>query len=471
MTPYATFAELDAALGFNAKAGFNLSKIQIEDAETMAKWRAYLNTYEVGGGKTVVSTVVSLLKGIEVTIITVPPILIRPWVRWLRQVSDNVVQYQGTPAKRRDMQSSLRTARWIVVSHAIYREDFTELSRAVQDRHYEIIVDEAQALKNVSSVLYRKVSNLGNGHPLGMLTATPTNKPVDAYSYIKLKSPALYRTLGHFEQMHVGKRDFFKNPTEWINLDLLSKNFNLQKILRTKEEIHGYDNKPLYPDTSYDLEPAHQRLYEKLVDEQLLSLDDGTKIDATTAQRLYHALQQIIVNYDFYSGDPSKRSAAYDLVDSVIDQTNCLDEGASKLIIWTIYKRTSRSVWQYLLGKGINAVAAYSEVKSQDSFDTFMADPKCRILVAQPSSAGAGLNPQSVCWESLALETDTVAMRTIQANGRIDRMGQKHKPTIRMGVAANTIQVGLVRRLLDNADLIARVEGSKKTLREILMGR
>jgi len=466
---YKSYTEFDAATGFSAKAGFQLTEIQQKDAETMVQWGRTLCTYEVGGGKTVLSTVVSLMLGSNVTVVTVPPILIRPWVRWLQKVSERVVQYQGKPTYRQGL--DLSEARWVVCSHAIFRDDFGRLDTALRNRHPELIVDEAHGIKNPQSVLFKKVQNLSAGNSLQMLTGTPTSKPADAYSYIKLKSPQLYRSVGHFERLHVEERDFFGSVTKWRNLDVLAENFAIHRISRTKEEIHGYKNDPIYPDCTYQLSSQHKKLYERLVDEQLLLLDDGTKIDATTAQRLYHNLQQIIINYDYFSGDATNKSAGYELLDSVIDQTACEKEGRSKLIVWTLYKLTSRSVLAYLKDKGIQAVAAYSEADSQKSIDLFMDDPATRVLVGQPQSCGAGLNPQGVCWESLFLETSTTPLLSKQSLGRLDRVGQLKTPTQRFAVAEGTVQVELLQRLFANDDLVSKVERTKKNLRDMLLGR
>ena len=466
---FTSYEKFDLETGFSEKAGFQLSPLQIQDVEQFVNWDISLNKYEVGGGKTVVSTVVALMRQPDVVVVTVPPILIRPWVRWLTKVSDGVLQYEGTPAERNKM--DMRSAKWIVCSHAIFRTDFQKIREALAGRDYEGIVDEAHNAKNVKSVLYKKVTTLFIGHRLQLLTGTPMSKPVDGYSYIKLKSPEKYRSLAHFEAVHVEERDFFKKPTKWMNLEMLAQNLAIKTISRTKEELHGYRNKPLYPDTTYRLAPAHYALYEKLVNEQLLLLPTGDKIDATTAVKLYHQIQQLVVNLDYFTGDPEARSTSYDLVDQTIESTDCLTLNKSKLIIWTLYKRTSASLLAYLKRAGINAVAAYSGADSQKSFDMFMDDSKVRILVAQPQSAGAGLNPQSVCSEALFLETSPVPLYNIQACGRIDRMGQTRVPTIRYGIAEGTIQESLVRQLIYNEDIVAKAEGSKAKLKDILLGR
>ena len=451
----------------------------MQDVEAFRLWDILCNFYEVGGGKTVVSTVVSLMAGHNLTIVAVPPILITPWGRWLRKVSERVVEYRGPPKKRTEL--DLASARWIIVSHALFRQDYDKLSPLFQLKASQtapdgrpgaqVIVDESHHVKNVESKLYQCVREMTDGGSLQMLTGTPISKPLDAYAYISLKTPKLYRSFRQAENLYVAERDFFGAIKAYQNLDKLAKDFALQTITRTKLEIHGYDNPVNYPDGAYELSDQHYKLYERLVDEQLLQFEDGQKIDASTASKLYHALQQIVVNYDYFSNDPKKKSAAFDLLDLTIEQTECEQIGKSKLIVWTNYKMSSGKVLQYLVDKGVNAVAAYSGSNSEKAVEAFMFDDKCRVLVAQPQSAGMGLNPQVLCWESLFLELTTVPIYMRQALGRIDRTGQLHVPTQRLAFAQGTVQEAILARLLKNDDEAVEVEVTKEALRKSLLGR
>lgn len=450
------------------RAGFGLAPLQLEDLEKAVQWDKVKWFYDVGVGKTVCSTVQAWMLGHHCHVVIVPPILIRQWGQWLRRVDQgSVLEYQGTPSQRKSL--TLKGHKWIVMSYAIFRLDFDRIFKELGREDPVLIVDEAHNLKNSGSLLYRRVNTLATGNPLQLLTGTPTSKPTDAYAYIKLTTPQIYRSYGHFEALHVADRDFFGNITAYQNLELAQQNLLLQALKRTKEEMFPGIIQPRYQVIEYDLEPRHKKLYMELAEEQLLLLGNGEKIDATTAQRLYHALQQIVVNYDFFSGNPEARSAAYDLVDQTIEETECLKPGKSKLIIWTYYKRTSASVLGYLEDCG--AVGAYSGVDSNQSIRRFMEDPKCRILVAQPMSAGMGLEPQHVCWENLFLEHSTVPLHFAQSVGRTDRKGQKHMPTMRVAVANDTIQVPLHSRLLHNGDLVQQTEGNVKSIRDAIYGR
>ena len=305
---------------------------------------------------------------------------------------------------------------------------------------------------------------------LQLLTGTPVNKPLDAYAYIKLVTPTIYRSYAMFENIHVEERDFWKRPVKFAELDALKKNLALQAINRTKEELHGYSLKPLFPDSTYELSDYHYRLYTKLVEEQLLIFDDGSKIDATSVAKLRHALQQVVVNLDHFSNDPKQRSVSYDMIDHAIEESECASSSKSKLIIWSKYKRTTRCVTAYCNSLGIPTVAAYSEANTEASVKSFMEDDSVRILVAQYQSASAGLNPQHVCSQALFLELDTVPLYIRQAMGRIDRVGQTKIPVMRLAVAKGTVQEGLYNDLMRNDAMVSHIEPSKKGLRAMLLG-
>lgn len=300
---------------------------------------------------------------------------------------------------------------------------------------------------------------------LQLLTGTPVNKPTDAYAYIKLKTPGIYRSFAHFENLHVEERDFFKKPIKFGNLELLKNNFNLQTITRTREEVHGQHAPDIFPDCEYSLSREHITLYNKLVEEQLLLFDDGTMIDATSMQKLRHALQQVVVNFDHFSNNPKNVSTAYDLLDHTLEEIE-----DNKLIVWINYRRSAASVLNYLKGRGITAMAAYGGSDSQAAVSSFMDPAGCQVLVGHYQSCGAGLNPQEVCFNSLFLELSTVPLYVRQALGRVSRTGQKKIPIQRLAVARGTVQVHLLRSLVNNDDLVATIEPTKKSVRAMLLG-
>lgn len=452
---------------------FDLAPRQVEDIVYLSQYERVGLFWDVGVGKTVASTVLAEMYDRDVNLAVVRPILIEQWYEWLAQTYPNQVDkikvYYGGERDWRE----LKDAKWIITSHGIFRRDYSHLVKALIGRSHTTILDEAQDAKSVQSKLYKLTKLVSQGQPLILATATPTTFPIDAYSYISLKTPDAYRGVTHFENLHVAERDFYKRVIEWKNLDVVTEHLMRQATKRTKDEVFGdLIKQPCYIPIHYNLAPAHKKLYDKLVDECLLSIENGSmKIDASTPQRLYHLTQQMVLNWGYFSDRPDDRAAGLDLLDQVVDETDCFNPNRSKLMVWTYYQMSSASLHEYLRKKFSGAVvAAYGKVDSQKAVQKFLHDPATRILVAQPASVGVGLNAMEVCWEQLFLEFSTIPMHIWQAIGRVDRMGQKHVPNIRWGVARQTVQDRLLANLLRNDDTVNKVELNTKSLRAALMG-
>lgn len=451
------------------KLPFELADLQKKDIEDAAAANRFLFAYEVGVGKTVVSTVVASMWDSDHTLVLVPPILKDQWKAWLESVGEtDVCIYEGPKRSSYDLNH-----KWVIMSHAIFRDSLNDIITFYDKEDVAVIVDEAHWIKNVQSKLYKGVYKfVGPDRRILLLTATPTSKPEDTYTYIKIKTNC-YRSFGHWEQLYVRSRDIFGSITAYQNLDELKEVFALASVQRTKEEVFGFNLDPIYQPIKYKLSAKHQKLYERLAEEQLLLLPQGDKIDATNAQRLRHALQQIVVNFSKFSGEVKDVSTAYQVLDNTLEDVDPMDKAKSKLVVWTNYVATSESVTAYLQAKfGTRAVvAAYGKVNSAKAIDAIMNDPECRILVAQPRSCGVGLNLQHVCSENLFLEMSTSPMEIRQALGRTWRVGATKRPTFRFAQAMNTIQPSLFDRLMSNDELVSKVEWSKKSLRDEIFGK
>lgn len=448
---------------------FEPAPLQLLDAKEAAAHNRYALCYDVGGGKTLVSTITHLMWDEPFNIITCPPILLPQWKAWLESVNEKDVSIFAGPKRTVEMLDH----KWVVMSHAIFRDSYDDIDKFYRGKDVAITIDEGQALKNPRSVLFRSFYRfITPDRRALLLTATPTSKPQDTYSYMRIKTPLLYRSMGHWENVHVANRDQFGQITEYRNLEQLEENFHIQLVKRTKRELFGDTLEPVHQPMPYHLSAKHMKLYYKLAEEQLLLLPTGDKIDATSAQRLRHAIQQIIINFAKFSGNEDDLSVAFDLLESVVEQVDPMTDGKSKLAIWTYYQSSSALVAKFLSDRfGAKAVAAaYGAVDSAKSVKRIMEDPECRFLVAQPTSVGVGLNLQHVCHEMLYLEIPTVPMYVRQANGRVDRAGQKTRPTIRYGQAQGTIQLKLFHDLLANDDLVSRVERSPTSLRDEIFG-
>ena len=435
----------------------------VDDLAVRSRCGLYM---DVGTGKTAVSTYIALHKAaeeeVEQILVVMPPILLPAWGAWFDEIPGVTHSiYWGTPAQRAkvDMNADV-----ILMSMQIFKNDFLKLFKFFQERRVHLIVDEATSIRNVSTQNHRRIRDFSRGRPLSLLTGTAISNPGQCYGYISLVTPGVYRNKNQFNMYHIDKIDFWGQPTVWKNLDELASNMLLNSVRIYADDVLDLPE-IVYDVTPYNLAPAHLALYKRLAEEQLLLLPDGGKIDATTAQRLFQSLQQIVMNPSEFAGKPM-RAAGYDLIDSVMNELN-----GEKIVIFNNYQITNAAVNEYL--KKYNSVACYgliSPKQQQVNLKQFLTDPNCLVMTASPQSVGIGLNLQGVCRCVMFPELPLTSERLIQAVGRVHRDGQKKKVLVKMGVANGTIQVPLYKALLKKDDLIQRVTPAKSSLRNLIFG-
>lgn len=447
---------------------FELYQYQKQTVDVLAPLPKSGHYLAVGVGKTATSTVSALFKklngDVDRVIVTMPPILLQSWYRWLKSITGvSALIYRGTPTQRRKLALDCD---FTLMTLDIFKRDQDYLVKQFNPDRTALIVDEATAIKNFASQNYKAVRDFSRDGHLMLLTGTPLAKIVDGYAYVKLIAPEIYRNFNQFQNIHVLERDYFNNPISFHNLDLLEKNLRVNSVRLLKEDVLAEMPEIAYNPIFYDLDTDHVALYHRLAEEQLLELKDGSKIDATETTRLWHSLQQIVINYGHFSGDETKVAAGYELIEQVMQELD-----GEKLIVFTNYRLTSEGVTKALAKYG--AVAVYGGVNAaqqQRNVDKFMSDPKCQVLVAQVQSAGYGLNLQDSCANILFMEAPLNPIHFEQAVGRVYRNGQKRKVNVRIAVASGTIQVRLHELLLRKDELVNRVVRNYQDIRKALYG-
>lgn len=433
---------------------------------------------EVGTGKTVMSTLIALYLRITGQrshwFVIVPPVLILQWVRWLRVFpSISVMAYRGTPKVRQLLHPD---ADFSVMSLDIFKRDVERLEAFVGSLDAGAIIDEATAIKNTDTDNYRKVAMVFSGRGLMLLTGTPLTTPMDAYAYIRLLAPTIYRSKRHFENLHVEERDFFNNITKWGNLSLLAENFAVNSVRLLRKDVMTEIDEPLYDPVHYELTPRHARLYKQFAEEQVLLLEDGGKIDATSEQALYQKLQQLIMNPHILTGDASIVPAGYDVLEQVLATL-----GGRKLLVCCWYRNTVTAVrdWVRQTRSGWDGgdkvaealLGGLTDREKERVIAAFKEDEDCKVLVLQPGAGGKGVDGlQYVAHDLLFLEIPPTAIDFQQVVGRLVRGGQTEVVHVRVAIATGTVQHRLWNNALRKEELANEVQGAERNLRELVYG-
>lgn len=418
-----------------------------------------------GLGKTVVATFCALYRRIrghsEVTLGVMPPLLVTQWSRWLSRVKPKnggplrVARYEGTPAERRAVSFD---ADFVLMGIQIFKRDIERVSEEFCDKDVFTFLDEAQCIKDVGSQNYQRFRAFVEGRACQLLTGTPLNMPMDGYAFINIVAPGIYRNFLDFTNTHVLAVDQFDAPRAYKNLDLLRENLLINAFLRTKEDVFLDLPEAIITEIEYDLDKKHYVLYKTLVNDKLIQLPDGEKIDVTQATALYHALGQIVCQWHHFGADPALKSKIYSLIEEVLEEL-----GSKKLIVFSNYQRTNEELVRRFGCPGIWGQIPHAQKLLNQA--RFLDDDKCRLIAMHPQSGGVGLDGfQHVCQDVLYAEPPITPSHWTQSLSRVHREGQKLSVTVRMAIARGTLQRHLTTRLSDKEALIQPVQGAKAYL-------
>lgn len=448
---------------------FQLRDYQISSLNTGAEESHFGFYLDPGLGKTIVSIAWFLYRKVFnpklQAVVVIPPILFMTWGATLQKIPGiSYTFYRGTPAQRKKIKLDTD---FVIVSTDVFKRDHDLFIDAFPPSDSVLIVDEATCAKNSETGNYRHVLSYTTERELALLTGTPISRPIDVYAYTKLLRTDLYRNLTHFENIHVAERDFFGNVTKWRDLDRLAAALATRAVRIRADEVLDLPG-TYYTPITYELDPKHYRLYREIAEEQLLELESGGKIDLTTSSmKLHHALQQVILNWDYFGDDPKLKSSGEELAEAILDEI-----GDRKLVIVSQYRMTNRKLVEALARYG--AVGIYGDVspkQKEANLQRFLTDPKCRVLAGQWSAMGYGVDGlQHVCSDMLWLEHPQIPRDFHQTVGRLARSGQQRKVHVRIAIAAKTLQVRSHNQLMANDELVNRVCPNIEDLRASIYG-
>lgn len=458
---------------------FTLRKDQVDAINKVCneEWDRAALFMDVGVGKTVVATLITLwmaLAGkLDHMVIVMPPILLDQWAEWFEEFPDlTLATYYGAPKKRKAIDLDVDV---LLMTPGIFKNDFEHIKEFHRDRKTMLMVDEAAMLRRIDTLIYsavREFTHRLENKSLLMLTGTALGAPSHAYAYISLNTPEVYRDHLRFILKHVEYVDQYGEPSKYKNLDLLQENLMKQTVWTKAEDV--IDLPAVTCDAKvYTLSPAHYRLYNKLVEEKLLELDDGVILDGTVPERMRHTCQRAILSPAEFGGEKIEPNG-FQLIDNFVEELGIPAGSGEKLIIYCNYNVTNEAVYEYVTKKlKLKAVLAYGKTgpkKNLKSVGQFLKDPEVQVLVAHPISIGIGLNLQKVCRAILFLEIPLTANQYVQALGRVKRTGQLRKIIVWLATARKTIQMALRRTVTKNEDLVQIMMPTKDTMRRALFG-
>jgi len=369
--------------------------------------------------------------------------------------------YDQTPAKRRELYAQWKKKKsWPQILCMSYQM-FTREYESLKGEYKVGIFDEAQALKSSESGFFKNVKDWRDqkgGTSAVFMTGTPIhNEMIDAYSLIELTYPGRYKSFKQFDMQHcLYKRVPLKTPRRMKNGGWM-RSFKVRsgytKIEAISKALYKHGRRVLKNDVIEILEPTitevavkldtpHYTLYKKLVNERLLEVGDDM-IMADNAQSLRQKCLQIVTCPELFVDEMKFKNNIAKACQEIIDGMEIND---SKVIIFVNYQDSVRTMAKYF--EKLNPALMYGASDTEKNRQKFLKDDTCRLLIANPKSAGAGFNFQKQCHTVIFAEPTGVPGDFKQCMDRVARSGQKNLVNVWIVKAMNTISPKATQEML-----------------------
>jgi SNF2 family DNA or RNA helicase len=321
-----------------------------------------------------------------------------------------------------------------------------------------IIIDEANAYKNVSTKRWKSMNKIIDKDKwLWMMTGTPAaQSPFDAYGLAKLCVPhKVPRHSGAFKDSVMLNISRFK----WVpKSDAANTIHNvLQPAIRfTKEQCLDLPD-VVYVDRESPMTPQQTKYYN-LVKKDFLVESEGEEISSANAAVNLNKLLQISGGAVY---SDSGAVLEFDVSNRLSVVEEVINEASHKVLVFVPFTHTIQVLKNHLTNLHIPCEVisgAVPATKRNDIIQRFQTKDKTdiKVLIIQPAAAAHGVTltaADTIVWYSPVTSTEIY----LQANARINRHGQKNAMTI-VHIQGTEVERKLYKmlqtRLTDHAKLV-----------------
>ena len=314
-----------------------------------------------------------------------------------------------------------------------------------------IIVDEANAYKNVSTKRWKSLQKiLKPDTKLWMMTGTPASQsPLDAYGLAKLVNPTgVPKFFTAWRDVTMNKVTMFK----WIpKIDAQEKIHEaLQPAIRfTKAQC--LDLPPVITETREVPLTPQQKKYYNMLKEQMLVKAAGETITAINAAAEVNKLLQISAGAAYTD---NAEVVTFDCSPRLNVLMEALEETDRKVLVFAPYRHSIDTIYDYLTINNFKVEVIHGDVaatKRTRIFKQFQEEAEPRVLVIQPQAAAHGVTltaADTVVFWGPVMSTETY----IQCCARSDRKGQDSDKVTVIHIQGSEIERKMFKRLAERVE-------------------
>lgn len=407
---------------------------------------------EMGLGKTVQAIAVAVLKkkifGFRHTLIICPASLKEQWKQEIKKFSHEEADVvSGLPEQRVKLYRESK-AYFLIVNYETILRDLNEINRMETDF---IILDEAQKIKNFSTITAQSIKMLTKKHAL-IITGTPIeNKLIDLYSIVQFADPSFLAPLWEFSYQHCYFDRTHRNKiTGYYNLQNLKE--RLKPILIRREKSKVLKDLPKVTEITIPVAfHEQQQMYHANCAKGIAAILGKKFISPYDQQKLMllMASMRMVCDSTYLVDKESNISPKLSELKDILLEKLDLPNSKSKIIIFSEWVAMLNLIGRLLheCGIGFAQLSGQVAVKNRDKLvKKFETDPKCKVFLST-EAGGSGLNLQ-VADTVINFELPWNPAKKNQRIGRIDRLGQRSKNlTVINFITKNSIETSIASGL------------------------
>lgn len=292
-----------------------------------------------------------------------------------------------------------------------------------------IICDESQEIKNHKSARAKALDKIKvySSHR-ALATGTPIAKDLtDEWAQLRWLDESIigvryitafraeYCIMGGFEgRAVIGHK----------NVEAFKRKVDPFTFRATKDEIGILPKQ--YNEWRFDLTKPQLQLIKSLKDDLVAEISSGQIVNVATAAVAMNKFQQIAGGFLLDEDGTVHRLMDVDKNPRVMAAMEWLEASDGKAVIWARFREDMRILAEALQAAGVTFSEYHGGVNDKDRSEAvkqFM-DPKgVQVFLANPQSAGTGLNLQGLCNRALYYSNSFNAIDRWQSEDRIHRIG------------------------------------------------
>jgi len=377
-----------------------------------------------------------------VSLIIVPASIIYNWENEIRKFAPTlkIYSYKGSQ-RNKNISSYFNYFDIILSSYHIVRQDIDILSEF--HFHY-IILDESQAIKNPSSMIFKTVSTLKSSYRL-VLTGTPMeNSLIDLWTQLSFVNPGLLGSLAFFKREYVTPIEKHNDIEKEQKLKKIIKPF----ILRRTKEMVASDLPSVSEHTVYcDMTEEQSEIYEK--EKSVVRNSIISKMEAPDNEKSVILILRGLMKLRQISNHPSLVIDEYNggsgKFETVIrDLENIIAEN-HKILVFSSFVKHLSLYSDYLSKKEINfSILTGASTNRDRIINDYQKDPSNKIFLISLKAGGLGLNLTAADYVFI-LDPWWNPAAELQAMSRAHRIGQDKNVFVFRYISTDSIEEKIVK--------------------------